>query len=121
VAQPEYRGKSFLTTSYEGIVWNSTRGWAYMTQTNPPQLHPISSRFRHLADWKNEAKYSRPDYFLCDNGLLSSVRPGNAQDGASPPMACRNCTCKDVAAFLRSEGHEVVVDRDDFSIVRFNW
>ena len=121
LAQPEYRGKSFLTTSYEGIVWNSTRGWAYMTPTNPPQLHPISSRFRHLADWKNEAKYGRPDYFLCDNGLLSSMRPGNSVDGAPASMTCRNCTCKDVAAFLRGAGHDVVVDRDDFSIVKFKW
>lgn len=121
LAQPEYRGKSFLTTSYEGIVWNSTRGWAYMTSTNPPQLHPISSRFRHLADWKNEAKYGRPDYFLCDDGLLSSMRPGNSVDGAPAPMTCRKCTCKDVAAFLRGAGHDVVVDRDDFSIVKFKW
>ena len=121
LAQPEYRGKSFLTTSYEGIVWNSTRGWAYMSPTNPPQLNPISSRFRHLADWRNDAKYSHPDYFLCDKTLFSFVPPGAAVDGVSPGPLCRNCTCKDIDALLRAAGHEVVVDRDDFSIVKMHW
>jgi hypothetical protein len=118
---PDYRGKGVLTTSYEAIAWYSTRGWAYMSPTNPPRLDPISSRFRHLADWRNEEKYSRPDFFLCDNTPFSFVPPAKAVDAAPVEMACRRCTCRDVAAVLRQSGHEVVVDRDDFSIVKFRW
>ncbi len=121
LAGPEYRDKGILTTSYEAITWYSTRGWAYMSPTNPPRLDPISSRFRHLADWRNEEKYGRPDFFLCDNTPFSFVPPGKAIDAAPVPMTCRRCTCRDVASFLRQSGHDVVVDRDDFSIVKFNW
>jgi hypothetical protein len=119
--QPEYRGKSFLTTSYDGIAWYSTRGWAYMSPVNPPKLNPIGSRFRHLADWRNEAKYSHPDYFLCDNGEFAFVPPGAVINDAPAGLNCSHCTCKNVAAILRAAGHDVVVDRDDFSIVKFNW
>jgi hypothetical protein len=117
----EYRGKGILTTSYEGIAWYSTRGWAYMSPSNPPKLDPVSSRFRHLADWRNEEKYGRPDFFLCDNTPFSFVTPGKAIEATPVPMTCRRCTCRDVASFLRQSGHEVVVDRDDFSIVKFSW
>ena len=121
LAQPEYRGKSFVTTSYEGIAWNSTRGWTYMSPDNPPRLNPISARFRHLADWKNEAKYGHPDYFLCDNGPFSFAPPGTTMDSGTAERTCRNCTCKDVAANLKAAGHAVVVDHSDFAIVKFNW
>jgi len=121
LAGPDYRGKGILTTSYEGIAWYSTRGWTYMSPTNPPRLDPISSRFRHLADWRSEEKYSRPDFFLCDNTPFSFVPPGKAVDAAPVPMACVRCTCRDVASSLQQSGHEVIVDRDDFSIVKFNW
>jgi hypothetical protein len=121
LAGPDYRDKGILTTSYEGIAWYSTRGWAYMSPTNPPRLDPVSSRFRHLADWRNEEKYGRPDFFLCDNTPFSYVPPGKAIDATPVPMACNRCTCRDVASVLRQSGHEVVVDRDDFSIVKFNW
>ena len=87
----------------------------------PPRLDPISSRFRHLADWRNEEKYGRPDFFLCDNTPFSFVPPGKAIDASPVSMACRRCTCRDVASFLRQSGHDVIVDRDDFSIVKFNW
>jgi hypothetical protein len=121
LAGPDYRGKGVLTTSYEAIAWYSTGGWAYMSPTNPPRLDPISSRFRHLADWRNEQKYGRPDYFLCDNTPFSFVPPAKAIDATPVEMACRRCTCRDVAAFLRQSGHEIIVDRDDFSIVKFSW
>jgi hypothetical protein len=121
LAQPEYRGKSFLTTSYDGIVWYSTRGWTYMSPTNPPQLNPIGSRLRHLADWRDEAKYSHPDYFLCDNGPFSFVHPDEVRNDATGELICRNCTCKEVAAKLRAAGHDTVIDRSDFAIVKFNW
>jgi hypothetical protein len=121
LAGPEYRGKGILTTSYEAIAWYSTGGWAYMSPTNPPRFDPISSRFRHLADWRNEEKYSRPDFFLCDNTPFSFVPPGKAIEATPVPMTCQRCTCRDVASYLRQSGHEVVVDRDDFSIVKFSW
>lgn len=120
----KYRGRSFLTTSYEALVWEATRGWTYMPAGNPPKLDPISSRFRHLADRKNEAKYGRPDYFLCDNTGFSYVRPGTEwEKGASEPLACKGqaCTCRDVAASLAEKGHTVETVQDDFAIVRFNW
>jgi len=121
LAGSDYRGKGILTTSYEAIAWYSTGGWAYMSPTNPPRLDPISSRFRHLADWRNEEKYDRPDFFLCDNTPFSFVPPGKSIEAAPVPMSCRRCTCRDVASFLRQSGHDVIVDRDDFSIVRFSW
>jgi hypothetical protein len=92
-----------------------------MSPTNPPQLNPIGSRLRHLADWRDEAKYSHPDYFLCDNGPFSFVHPEEVRNDATGELICRNCTCKDVAAKLRAAGHDVVVDRSDFAIVKFNW
>src|SRR5262249_16126660 len=119
--QPEFRGRSFLTTSYEALAWYSTRGWAYMSPTNPPKLNPISSRFRHFADWRNDVKYNHPDYFLCDNGPFTFVPPNAVINDAPAGLSCTRCTCKNVAAILRAAGHDVVMDRDDFSIVKFNW
>lgn len=120
----KYRGKSFLTTSYEALVWEATHGWTYMPAGNPPKLDPISSRFRHLADWKNEAKYSRPDYFLCDNTGYSYVRPGTEwEKGASEPLVCagRACTCQDVARVLQEKGHHIDKETEDYAIIKFNW
>jgi hypothetical protein len=119
---PQFRGKSFLTTSYEGIAWSATGGWAYMTPANPPPPGQISTRFRHFADWKDEAKYSRPDFYLCDNTRFAYVRPATSVENAPlQEMSCAACTCRDVAAALKGRGHEVVVDRDDYSIVKLNW
>lgn len=120
--QPEFRGKSFLATAYEGLIWYSTRGWSYMPAANPPPPGPISVRFRHFADWKNEAKYSRPDYYLCDNTRFTYISPNMSIEGEPvAKMSCEKCTCRDVAAELTSRGHQTVIDRDDFAIVRFNW
>lgn len=117
-----YRGKGFLTSSYEAFTWEATRGWAYMAPGNPPKLSPISPRFRHFADWTNERKYGRPDYYLCDNTGFSYVRPGTEWErGSSEPLTCRICTCRDVAAALAQKGHVVEVDQDSFAIIRFNW
>jgi hypothetical protein len=119
--QPQFRGKSFLASTYEGVVWYSTKGWAYMTPANPPPEGPLSTRFRHFADWR-DAKYGRPDFYLCDNTRYSYVPPGTAmEDAAIGKISCTQCTCRDVAAELAGRGHETVVDRDDFSITRFRW
>ncbi len=119
---PQFQGKSFLTTSYEAIAWDATGGWAYMTPANPPPPGRISTRFRHFADWKDEAKYAHPDFYLCDNTRFSYVRPGTSVENAPlEPMSCSACTCRDVAAALAARGHEIVVDGDDYSIVKFNW
>ncbi len=120
--QPEFRGKSFLATTYEGVVWYSTRGWAYMPAANPPPAGPIGVRFRHFADWRDDAKYDRPDYYLCDNTRFAFIPPGTSiEDAPRADMSCQKCTCRDVAATLASRGHQTVIDRDDFSIVRFRW
>ncbi len=119
---PQFRGKSFLTTSYEAIAWSATGGWAYMTPANPPPPGRISTRFRHFADWQNEAKYAHPDFYLCDNTRFAYVRPGTSVENAPlQKMSCRACTCRDVAAALAARGHEIVVDGDDYAIVKFNW
>ncbi len=119
---PQFRGKSFLTTSYEAIVWDATGGWAYMTPANPPPPGQISTRFRHFADWKDEAKYAHPDFYLCDNTRFAYVRPGTSVEHAPlQAMSCSACTCRDVAAALAARGHAIVVDGDDYSIVKFNW
>lgn len=120
--RPEFRGKSFLATSYEGLVWYSTRGWAYMTPANPPPAGAISKRFRHFADWKNDAKYLRPDYYLCDNTGFAYVRPGASfEHELVGEMSCKECTCRNVTEALIRQGHEAVIDGDDFSIVKFRW
>lgn len=117
-----YRGKGFLTSSYEAFTWEATRGWAYMASGNPPKLAPISPRFRHFADWADERKYGRPDYFLCDNTGFSYVRPGMEWEKAgAEPLTCQVCTCTDVAAALAQKGHAVEVAQDDFAIIKFNW
>ena len=119
--QPQFRGKSFLASTYEGAVWYSTRGWAYMTPANPPPEAPLSTRFRHFADWR-DARYGRPEFYLCDNTRYSYISPGTAmEDAAIGKMSCTQCTCRDVAAELARRGHETIVDRDDFSITRFRW
>jgi hypothetical protein len=119
---PQFRGKSFLTTSYEAVAWSATGGWAYMTPANPPPPGRISPRFRHFADWKDETKYARPDFYLCDNTRFAYVRPGTSMERAPlEDMRCTACTCRDVAAALAARGHEIVVDGDDYSIVKLNW
>lgn len=116
-----YRGKIFVTSSFEGMTWYYTHGPAYMAPTNPPPPGPISPRFRHFADWKAR-KYDRPDYYLCDNTGLAFIRPGTSIEGAeTPPTTCTQCTCRDSSAALQAQGHSVIVDRPDFSIVKFNW
>ena len=121
--RPEFRGKSFLSTSYEAIVWYSTGGWAYMTPANPPPEGPLSGRFRHFADWRDEAKYGRPDFYLCDNSRYAYVRPGMSIEGQPVgKMACTTCYLPRRYSRARSaRGHEAVVDGDDFSIVKFRW
>lgn len=121
--KPAYRGRSFATTAYEGLVWYSTRGWAYMPPANPPDPGPIGPRFRHFADWRNEAKYGRPEFFLCDNTGTAYIRPGMRADSDRPAdLVCKGpCTCRDVVAQLAARGHKVEVDRDDYAIVRFRW
>lgn len=121
--KPAYRGRSFATTSYEGLVWYSTRGWAYMPPANPPDPGPIGPRFRHFGDWRNNAKYGRPEFFLCDNTGTAYVRPGMRADSTQPAdLVCKgSCTCRDVVAQLAARGHKVEVDHPDYAIVRFRW
>ena len=66
LADPQFRGASFFTSSYDGLAWYYTRGWTTMVTANPPDPNTNVRRYRHFADWRNEAKYSRPQYFLCD-------------------------------------------------------
>jgi hypothetical protein len=122
--QPQYRGHSFLTTSEGAIVWYSTRGWTYLSPSNPPPPGPLSPRFRHFADWRNDAKYGVPEFFLCDNTGYGYVRAGTQVDSDVPAeLSCEGatCTCHDVARDLARRGHVVEADHDNFAIIRFRW
>lgn len=120
--RPEYRGKSFLASSYEAIAWHATRGWTYMSPTNPPRLDPIDARFRHFADWA-DAKYDRPDYYLCDATRFSFTPPGTSHTTApAPAMSCAGtCTCLDVVRHLAASGHSAEHAQAEYAIIRFVW
>ncbi len=115
-----YKGRSFLTTGYDAMAWYSTKGWAYMPASNPPNLESISLRYRNFADWSDSRKYGHPDYFLCDNTGFAYIRVSPRLAGENPACGER-CTCHDVAKFLQKGGNTVEVDRPDYAVVKLHW
>jgi hypothetical protein len=119
LAEPQFRGASFFTSSYDGLAWYYTRGWTTMVSANPPSANTNIRRFRHFADWRDEAKYSRPQYFLCDRspyfGWHLPTIPKEYCPQAQP------CDCREVATFMRSQGHDPVVVQPTFAIIRYRY
>lgn len=116
--ESQYQGRSFLVWTSDAVVWLYTRGWTYTADANPPDLTKPNLRWRHFADWQNEAKYSHPDFFLCDNGQY------RWDVIHSREMICRiadHCDCMDVASFMAKQGHKIEVATPDYSIIRFSW
>jgi len=115
-----YKGRTFLTTGYDALVWYSTKAWAYMPEKNPPDLQSISLRYRHFADWANARKYGRPVYFLCDNTGFAYIRVSPALNGKDASCGER-CTCHDVAKWLERNGNSIEIDRPDYAIIKLHW
>jgi hypothetical protein len=97
--QPEFHGKLFVANTYDGLVWYFTRGTSMITTIVPPDLKTSTERFRNLRDGDNSAKYSRPDYFLCDNHRYFSFQRMADLDGRLCQMP-DECSCRDVMAAI---------------------
>lgn len=121
LSQEQFRGKSVLATTYDAVAWYATKGWAYISTSNPPKFDQSQWRFRHLADWGNESKYGHPDIVLCDNSRYYSwVRPsfpGKEQSCITPGA----CDCRDVAALFSKQGHKILASRTDFSVIEMRY
>jgi hypothetical protein len=121
LSQKQFRGKSVLATTYDAVAWYATKGWAYISTSNPPRFDQSQWRFRHVADWGNESKYLRPDIVLCDNSRYYSwVRPSfpGKQQSCITPGAC---DCRDVAALFLKQGHRVLASNPDFSVIEMSY
>ena len=121
LSQEQFRGKSVLATTYDAVVWYSTKGWAYISTSNPPQLDSSQRRFRHLADWNYDPKYLRPDLVVCDNSPYHSwtrpAFPGREQSCLTP----RKCDCRDVAAFFMKQGHRPLISNPEYSVIEMRY
>lgn len=121
LSQEQFRGKSALATTYDAVVWYSTKGWAYISTSNPPQLDTSQRRFRHLADWNYDPKYLRPDLVVCDNSPYHSwtrpAFPGQEQGCLTPGK----CDCRDVAAFFMKRGHRPLISNSEFSVIEMRY
>jgi hypothetical protein len=105
--QPQYQGASFLTSTYDGVVWSYTHGWTYMADENPPRPDARYIRFRHFADWTNDSKYERPQYFLCDNTKFGWWKPVG--------------DCRDVAQAMAARGDSVIASYVPYALVKLNY
>lgn len=119
LSQESFRGATFLSTSFYALPWYYTRGWANMSESgNPPKSIGYNVNLLHMADWKNQEKYGRPQYFLCDMSQYGGTYT-NLQD----PTKCRTpgkCDCRDVADFLEAKGHRIVWSEPAFSVLSLN-
>lgn len=128
--KPPYVGASFLVWAPDYIVWLYTRGWTYTSETIPPDTSRPNLRWRHFADWRNESKYSRPQFFLCDQSRFrwDIIRlPGDPSGPTTTPpggLQCKipgRCTCDDVASEMVKQGHKIELSTPEYSIMRFVW
>ena len=118
LSQPQFQGKSFVTSSFEAITWYYTHGWAYMVTANPPDATTEALRYQHFADWRNRAKYEFADYYLCDVSPLfgwNSPRLSETYcDGSEV------CDCRAVAAAMSDAGHKPVVVEPAYAVIELN-
>jgi hypothetical protein len=121
LSQERFRGKSVLATTYDAVAWYSTKGWAYISASNPPKFDSSLRRFRHFADWNNDPKYLRPDLVLCDNSRYHAwarpAFPGREQNCLTPGK----CDCRDVAAVFLEQGHRPLISNSEFSIIEMRY
>ncbi|MEW5911520.1 MAG: hypothetical protein AB1814_03130 [Thermodesulfobacteriota bacterium] len=75
LAQPPYRGASFVTNTYAAPISYATRQWAYLDSDGIPKLkislgekgYTLHTDYRYLwmADRDKNPAYRQPDYYLC--------------------------------------------------------
>ncbi len=119
LAEPRFRGATFLTTGYYGLTWYYTRGWSNMSESgNPPRSLGYNVNLLHMADWRNRAKYGKPQYFLCDVSQYGGGPPSFATP--KPCIIPDRCDCRDVANRFAEKGHTIVHSEPLFSILAIN-
>ncbi|MGQ0676399.1 MAG: hypothetical protein ACT4N4_10005 [Rhodospirillales bacterium] len=130
LSRPPYQGASFLTWTSSDLVWRFTRGWAYTPETIPPDFSKPNLRWRFFADWRDDAKYSRPQFFLCDQTRFRWEAIRGPEDTSGPRtipeagLQCKvpgRCTCEDVAAAMAKQGHKADIATPSYAIIRFVW
>ena len=115
----EFHGKFFVANTYDGLVWYFTRGPSMITTVVPPDRES-TERFRHFRDGDDEAKYSHPEYFLCDNDPYFSFQRVGRINGELCQMPTE-CTCLDIMRIMVKEGNTPVVVGPDFVIMKYNY
>ncbi len=114
---PEFHGKLFVSNVFDSLVWYFTRGTSLVTTVVPPEPGS-TSRYRHLRDADNEAKYAHPDFFLCDNDPYYAFEL-TARIGGKLCQMPSQCTCRDVMTEMIKEGDAPVVVAPDFVIMKY--
>ena len=117
--KPEFHGKFFVANTYDGLVWYFTRGPSMITTLVPPDRES-TERFRHFRDGDDEAKYSHPEYFLCDNDPYFSFQRVGRINGELCQMPTE-CTCLNIMRIMVKEGNTPVVVGPDFVIIKYNY
>ena len=117
--QPAFHGKLFVSNVFDSLVWYFTRGPSMVTTVVPPDADS-TKRFRHLSDGDDAAKYSRPDYLLCDNDPYFAFTRVARIDGKLCQMPTE-CTCRDVMAAMVRAGDTPVVAAPEFVIMKYNY
>lgn len=118
LSRPEFHGKLFVANTYDALVWYFTRGTSLITTIVPPDAES-TKRFRHLRDGNDEAKYSHPDYFLCDNDPYFSFQRVAKINGELCQMP-EHCTCFDIMRIMSKEGDTPAFVGPDFVIMKYH-
>lgn len=121
LSQEQFRGKSVLATTYDAVAWYATKGWASTSTSNPPVLDSSQRRFRHMADWNNDPKYSRPDLILCDNTTYFAWSRPSFPGRETLCLTPGKCDCRDVALHFETQGHRPLISNSSFSVIEMHY
>ena len=116
--KPEFHGKLFVANTYDALVWYFTRGTSLITTMVPPDAQS-TQHFRHLSDGSIGAKYSHPDYFLCDNDPYFSFQRVGKINGELCEMP-KSCTCSDFMKIMSKEGDTPALVGPDYVIMKLH-
>ena len=115
--EPRFHGKLFVANTYDALVWYFTRGTSLITTLVPPNRES-TERYRHLRDGADQAKYSHPDYFLCDNDPYFSFQREGMINGDLCEMPA-HCRCTDFARIMSKAGNPPVAEGPDYAIMKY--
>lgn len=121
LSQEQFRGKSVLATTYDAVVWYSTKGWASISTSNPPVLDSSQRRFRHMADWNNDPKYLHPDLIVCDNSPYFAWSRPSFPGKENRCLIPGKCDCRDVALYFEKQGHRPLISDPWFSVIEMHY